>query len=404
MVDSTSRASFDAKRILAESQRAAPWITDARRALHQCPELMYQEFETSEIIRSRLDELGIAYRHPVATTGICAWVGRGEPCVALRADIDGLPITEDADVPFRSRNRGKMHACGHDAHAAMLLGAARLLKERESSLRGTVKLLFQPAEEGGAGGLRMCEEGVLRDPDVGRIFGMHVWPMLPTGTVGGRAGTFMAATGFFRITVAGKGGHAAMPHYAVDPVLAASHVVTSLQSIIAREIDPLASGVVSVTAVHGGDACNVIPESVTLRGTLRSLSSAGLHYLQQRVREIASSVAAAHRCQAEFAGIDTDYPAVVNESESWHAARQVAESLVGEPNVAEIPPVMGGEDFAFYTDRVPGCFLALGIHSAESGAVHSVHHPKFQVDERALPIGTALHVLLAARALDDLTA
>ncbi len=390
--------------ILTQAGNLADWITDVRRQLHLHPELMYEEVQTSALVRRQLDELSIPYRYPVAKTGVVASIGQGEPCVALRADMDALPILEQADVPFRSQVAGKMHACGHDAHTAMLLGAAKLLKQREAELQGTVKLFFQPAEEGGAGGLRMCDEGALADPPVQRIFGLHVWPLLPTGAIGGRAGTFMAATGFFEMTVTGKGGHAAMPHFAVDPVATAAQLVTELQTIISREVDPLASGVVSVTAIHGGEACNVIPESVQLRGTLRSLTTPGLKFLQQRVQEIAAGVATAHRCRAEVKFIDIDYPALINHEGCWDMARQVAGGLVGEQNVAEIPPVMGGEDFAFYTERIPGCFLALGIHNPEVGATYSVHHPCFKIDERALPLGAALHVMLATQALGELQA
>src|SRR5438874_4495470 len=205
-------------RSLVDAAAAArEWIVAIRRELHQFPELGYQEVRTSELIRRKLDELGIPYRHPVAETGVVATLGSGDgPCVALRADMDALPITEEADVGFRSRNEGRMHACGHDCHTAMLLGAARVLKQREGEIRGTVKLLFQPAEEGGAGGLRMCEEGVLADPPVQRIFGLHIWPFLPTGSIGSRPGTFLAAAGQLAIEIIGKGGHAAMPHLAVD--------------------------------------------------------------------------------------------------------------------------------------------------------------------------------------------
>ena len=281
-----------------QAQSIQDWIVDIRRRLHRHPELMYEEVETSKLVRETLDGLGIEYRSPIAKTGVLGWLGNGEgPCVGLRADMDALPIHEETEVEFRSEVDGKMHACGHDCHTAMLLGAARLLKERESEIQGTVKLLFQPAEEGGAGGKLMTDEGALENPDVERIFGLHVWPELQTGAAGSRAGTFLAASSTLNMTVSGKGGHAAMPHLAVDPVQAAAQIITSLQSIISREADPLNSGVVSITAIHGGEASNVIPPEVELRGTVRALTMDNLVWIQQRVIDIAAGVATVHHPQ-----------------------------------------------------------------------------------------------------------
>lgn len=391
--------------LLAAAKSTQDWMVAIRRDLHQHPELGYDLHETSRLVREKLDELGIPYRFPVAETGIVATLGTGEsPCVALRADMDALPIHEEADVPFRSRVEGKMHACGHDCHTAMLLGAARLLKEREGELRGTVKLLFQPAEEGGAGGSRMCEEGALDAPGVQRVFGLHVWPFLPTGTIGSRAGTFLAATASLKITVTGKGGHAAMPQYAIDPVTTAAKVVCELQTIISREVDPLQSGVVSITAVHGGEAFNVIPPEVKMLGTLRSLTTSGLEYIKTRVREITTLIAAANRCEAHVEFPDRDYPATVNDAYLWSVAQELGGSLLGQAHVQDLAPVMGGEDFAFYAEQVPGCFVALGMRNEEQGAIYSVHHPRFKADEDALPLGSALHVAFALRSLDELKA
>ncbi len=386
-----------------DAERIREWIVQIRRQLHRHPELMYEEVRTSQLVRSTLDALGIAYRHPIAETGVLATLGNGKgPCVALRADMDALPMQEEADVSFRSEHPGKMHACGHDCHTAMLLGAARLLKERESEIQGTIKLIFQPAEEGGAGGRRMRDEGVLDEPAVQRIFGLHVWPQLPVGSVGSRPGVFLAATSFMEMTVRGRGGHAAMPQLAIDPVVVAAKIVTELQTIVSRELDPLQSGVVSVTAIHGGSACNVIPEEVHLRGTMRALSVSALNHIKERVREIATHVALAHRCEIELAYPGNDYPPTVNDAECWNVAKHLANEMLGEQRVEEIPAVMGGEDFAFYTEQAPGCFVALGVRNPEQGAIYSVHHPKFKVDEDALPIGTAMHVALAMKSLEEL--
>jgi IAA-amino acid hydrolase len=386
--------------LLEQATSLRDWIVGLRRELHQHPELLYEEVRTSAVVRRELDALGIPYRHPVATTGVVATLGNGRgPCIALRADMDGLPIHEDVDVPFRSQTDGRMHACGHDCHTAMLLGAARLLKAREHAINGTVKLFFQPAEEGGAGALKMVEDGALANPDVQRVFGMHVWPYLPTGMLGSRAGTLLAAAGILNIKVVGKGGHAAMPHTAIDPVAASAAIVVGLQTIISRELDPLEAGVISVTSIHGGEAFNVIPPDVQMIGTIRSLTSAGLQRLQVRVRAVAEQIASAHQCQAIVTFPGHDYPATVNDAACWSLARTIAGELVGPESVVDVTPVMGGEDFAYFLERVPGVFVVLGIRNEDKGAVHGVHHPRFVVDEDALPIGTALHVSFALRSL-----
>jgi IAA-amino acid hydrolase len=389
--------------LLNRAAKISDWITGIRRELHQYPELMYEEVKTSAVVRRTLDELGISYRYPVAKTGVVATLGDGNgPCVALRADMDALPIHEQVDVPFRSKIDGKMHACGHDCHTSMLLGAARLLKERESEIHGTIKLFFQPAEEGGAGGELMCKEGALANPDVQRVFGIHVWPYLPMGAVGSRTGVFLAAAGELEITVNGKGGHAAMPHTTFDPVATAAKIICELQTIVSREVDPLEPAVITIATVHGGDAHNVIPQSVKLTGTIRSLSMEGLRFLQGRAKEVAVQVAAANRCEAvvEFTG--HDYPPVINDETCWRLARDVAGQLLGSAAVMELPPVMGGEDFAFYTQHVPGVFVVLGVMQDGGGPVYGVHHPLFSANEKALPAGAALHASYALRSLDEL--
>jgi IAA-amino acid hydrolase len=392
------------KKYYDEAREIHEWITQLRRQLHRFPELMYEEVKTNELVRQTLDELGISYRYPLAKTGVLASLGNGQgPCIALRADMDALPIHEEADVSFRSEIDGKMHACGHDCHTAMLLGAARLLKQREAEINGTVKLIFQPAEEGGAGGQLMRDEGALRNPTVHRIFGLHVWPQLPTQSVGSRAGVFLAASAFLEMTVRGVGGHAAMPHQTIDPVSVAAKIVTELQTIVSRELDPLDSGVVSITAIHGGDACNVIPPEVQMKGTIRALSMDMLMQLQKRVREIAHNIAEAHRCEVEIAFPGNDYPPTVNDAECWSVAKELAAELTSAQQVAELPAVMGGEDFAYYTEEVPGCFVAIGVRNEEQGATFGLHHPQFKADEDALPLGAALHVSFAMKSLRDLS-
>ncbi|MGE0609575.1 MAG: amidohydrolase [Pirellulales bacterium] len=397
---------MDPKQILQNAQALQPWLIDIRRRLHRTPELGYQEHMTSACIRQHLQELNIEFDYPIATTGVVARIGGGNgPCVALRADMDALPIHEEADVDFRSQIDGKMHACGHDCHTTMLLGAARLLSQIKDQIPGTVKLLFQPAEEGGAGGKAMIDGQALENPRVERILGLHVWPDLPTGTIGSRAGSFMAAVGSLQITIHGVGGHAAFPQGTIDPVLTLAKVVCELQSIVSREIDPLESAVVSITTLEGGSAFNVIPASATARGTIRALTTERLQFIKQRVEQITQCIAQANRCTAEVVWRDTDYPATVNDSQLWNLVQRIGGEMMGTDSVRQIQPVMGGEDFAFYIEaQVPGCFVGLGIRNEEIGATHFVHNSKFKVDEAALPIGAALHVAFALRSLQELAA
>ena len=395
---------MDYLKIKEESKSISDWIVKIRRELHEHPELMYEEFRTSELIRRELDKLDIQYRHPIAETGVLASIGNGNgPCVALRADMDALPIHEETDVPFKSKIDGKMHACGHDCHVSMLLGAAKLLKNKESEINGTIKLLFQPAEEGGAGGKLMREEGALENPEVERIFGLHVWPQMPSGQIGSREGTFLAATSSLSLTVKGVGGHAAVPQLTKDPVLTSARIITNLQSIISRELDPLESGVVSITVINGGNASNVIPSEVKVKGTLRSLTMDGLKELQKRVKEIAEGIAQTHGCEANVEYVGNDYPPTVNDSEMWKFAKNIGIELLGDDNVSDLDAVMGGEDFAYYTEKVKGCFVVLGMNNPDIDATYSVHHPMFKADEYALHIGTALHTIFALKSLEELT-
>jgi len=382
-------------RLIEATRAIQDWITEHRRSLHRIPELAYQEERTAAYLREVLEGLGLEVRGGLGGgTGMTVDLGAGDaPLVALRADMDALPITEDSGVEFESENPGCMHACGHDSHMAMLLGAARVLKEREAELPGPVRLIFQPAEEGGAGAKAMLDDGVLEG--VSRIFGIHVWPGQATGTVGLRDGAFLASAGFFEITLTGVGGHAAMPHLAVDPVVAAAHVVTGLQSIVSRERDPFGSNVVSVTQLRAGDAYNVIPREVYLAGTLRSLSLEDQTANAARIEELTKGIAAAHRCTAEVRFPGTIYPPTINHGVALDVAREVAEAELG--GWVENPPTMGGEDFSFFAQEVPAAFCALGIADAEKGTDVSLHNPRFRVDEDALPVGAAMHVGFALR-------
>lgn len=385
-----------------EAEEISDWIIDLRRRFHQIPELMYQEVETGRLIRQVLDELGIRWQHPVGITGVVGFIGSGsEPCVAIRADMDALPVEEGNEVPYRSQIPGRMHACGHDCHIAMLLGAARILKQHEAEIKGTVKLIFQPAEEGGAGAEKMCNEGVLNYPQVEKIFGLHVWASHQAGKIVGNAGTVLAAVSNFSISVKGRGGHGASPHNCIDPVVCSAKMIVELQTIVARESDPFEPAVITIGSIHGGEAANVIPEMVELAGTIRSLSLEGLKKLQQRVEQIVQGIALANRCSANITYPLPDFPPTVNDAECWQLAREVAEELVGKENVELIGPAMGGEDFAFYQQLIPGCFAFLGVKNAKIEPHFGLHHPKFQPDESVLFIGSAWYATMASLAISE---
>ena len=372
------------------------------KKIHRHPELMYEEFETSKLVQETLTDLGIPFQKDIAITGVVGMIGDGNgPCIALRADMDALPIHEETEVDFKSEIDGKMHACGHDCHTAMLLGAARILKENEGLIKGTIKLIFQPAEEGGAGGKMMRDEGVT-NPDVQQIFGLHVAGQLPTGMLASREGTLLAAAGSLKIIVKGNGGHAAAAHNTIDPIITGSKIVVELQSIISRELNPLESGVISVTMMNGGDAWNVIPSTMELQGTIRSLTLDGLLTLQ-KVKEVSESIAIANRCEAEVTFPGHDYPPTVNDVNCWELGKSVSEEILGKDKVIEMPPIMGGEDFAYYTQKIPGCFAFLGVSNPEIDAIYDVHHPMFKVDEEALPLGSAIHVNCALKSLSNLS-
>ena len=390
-------------KIISEAKEIQSWIVEKRRTIHQHPELMYEEFETSKLVQKTLSDLDVKFEKDIAITGVVGIVGNGNgPCIALRADMDALPIHEETDIDFKSKIDGKMHACGHDCHTAMLLGAARLLKENEEEIDGTIKLIFQPAEEGGAGGKMMREQGVLQNPKVEQIYALHVAGTMPMGTLASREGTLLAGTSTVKIIVKGNGGHAAAPHHTIDPVVTGSKIIVELQTIISRELSPLESGVISITMTKAGNACNVIPSTMELEGTIRSLTLEGILKLQTRVKEVAESIAIANRCKAEVTFPGNDYPPTINDAECWNLGKSAAIEILGDAQVTEMGPIMGGEDFAYYTQEIPGCFSFLGVGNTEIDAVYDVHHPMFKVDEEALPLGAAIHVNSALKALKSL--
>lgn len=316
----------------------------------------------------------------------------------LRADMDALPIEEMSDVPYVSQNRGVMHACGHDGHTSMLLAATRLLAERRGGFAGNVKLMFQPAEEGGAGALRMIEEGLLDDPHVDAAFAEHVSPLHFTGQVALRAGPVMAAADHITITVHGKGGHAARPQYAVDPIVVAAHIVTALQTILSREVAALDQAVITIANIESGTTFNVIPDTARLRGTVRTYKPEVQDLIEKRITEIAQGVAAAMRATAEVV-YKRNYPAVVNHQEGIDLMQLTVSEVLGPEAPVVQDPLMGAEDFSFVLQRVPGAMVHLGVRHASWPEQRPIHNSAFDLDEEALPLGAALMTATALRYL-----
>jgi len=365
-----------------------------RREIHRHPELGFEEHRTSALVERELDELGIEHRR-VAQTGVVGVIRGALPgrTAALRADMDALPIDEDSGEACSSEVPGKMHACGHDAHTAMLLGAARELMGRRASLHGNVVLLFQPAEEGPGGAEPMIAAGVLDDPRVDAMTMLHVDPRLPTGTIGITPGPVNAAADELHVTIRGVGGHGGYPHKAVDAIPAAAATVLALQNIAARETDPLAAIVVTIGTIAGGYRNNVIADRVTLTGTIRSYDPAIRRGVEARIRRIVGGVAAAYACSADIA-IVYGYPPVVNDPALAAAFTAYVRERNGTP-VEALPPTMGAEDFAFFAERVPAVVVRLGIYNELRGSVHTGHSPQFRLDEDAIPTGIATLVAFA---------
>lgn len=375
-----------------------------RRDLHMHPELMYQEHRTAAKVAEQLSQAKIEHVAGLAGgTGVLGYLPAtttdpsSAETIALRADMDALPILEATGLDYASKTPGVMHACGHDGHTSILVGTARYLSQIERPRN--VLFVFQPAEEGGAGGKRMCEDGVLNGSVLGRpvdiIFGLHCAPFLPLGSAASRVGPMMAATDEIHITVRGRGGHAAIPQYTNDPVIASAHVITALQTIASRGVDPLDSVVVTIATVHAGAANNVIPSEVVMSGTVRTLQAETREFAVRRVKEIASTVATAFGCIAEVNHIE-GYPVTENNPVAFERAAKSAQSVIGD-KWGEYPPVMGGEDFSFYGQHVPACFFWLGTVPEGAEDYAQVHTNKFNFNDDALEIGMKLMSNLALR-------
>ncbi|WP_242923541.1 M20 metallopeptidase family protein [Pontibacter liquoris] len=386
-------------------QLAHTYATDTvqvRRHLHANPELSFEEHNTAAYVEQVLTGYGLQPQR-MAGTGVVAMLeGRnpGKKTIALRADLDALPIVEANEVNYRSKNKGVMHACGHDVHTASLLGAARILQELRNDFEGTVKLVFQPGEEKFPGGASlMIREGVLQNPAPAGIIGQHVFPLLPAGKVGFRSGMYMASADEIYITVKGKGGHAAMPEMNVDPVLIASHLIVALQQIVSRHASPKVPTVLSFGKVEAKGATNVIPNEVKLEGTFRTMNEVWRKEAHQRIRKLAEGL-----CESMGGSCDIDikngYPFLQNDPELTAIARAAAVAYLGEENVTDLDLWMGAEDFAYYSQQVPACFYRLGTRNEARGIVAGVHTPTFDIDETALETSIGLMAFVALQELE----
>lgn len=390
------------KREALEIESILPEVTALRHELHRHPELAYGEHETARRVVEFMGDLnGAEIQTGVGGTGIVVVFGKAlkGPCVALRADMDALPMSEESGVAWASTIPGKMHACGHDGHTAMLAGAARIIARRAGELEGPVKLIFQPAEEGGAGGRALCEAGVLKAPDVAAIYGLHnnlPDPAMKLGTIAYTSGPAMAGTGTFDIEVIGVGGHAAFPHRCVDPVYIGSSIVQQLQGIVSRMVDPLSSAVISVTRFDGGSAYNIIAASALLRGTFRAFDPAVLKQLQEAIIKRATEVARAHGAEVRIR-CELGYPPLVNHPRAEKIFRDIVAEIGLSDRLVQVLPNMGGEDFAFYQQEVPGFFYFLPACPADRQSVPGCHHPAFDFNDELLAAGMRLHVETALR-------
>lgn len=389
------------KTIIDRATELSQRIIDIRRELHRYPEISFKEYRTTEFITKLLVQAGIEIVPWGGDTGVVGLLKgtKPGPVVALRADIDALPVEEENECSYRSLHPGVMHACGHDSHTASLLGAALILAELRESLAGTVKFIFQPAEEINAGAKAMIEQGVLSNPAVDVIFGLHNTPSIPAGQVGCKEGPLMAAVDTTFLTIKGIGGHGAIPHKTRDPIMAAAAVIQGLQTIVSRQVDPLSSAVISFGTIQGGHANNVIPEKVELTGTVRTFDPALRAEMPDKMCKVINGIAQAMDTEADFV-YRKDLPAVFNSPELTKWCREVLEQVFGDGVIVPTPG-MGGEDFAIFQEKVPGVFLWLGVGNTAKGIVHQWHNPRFDIDEEALKYGAAALAQLAHTYLEN---
>jgi amidohydrolase len=384
-----------------DAEGLSEYLVKTRRDFHRHPELGFQETRSADIVAQTLVDLGLEVRPGIGQTGVVG-ILKGEqegPVVLLRFDMDALPVAEENETDYISTNPGVMHACGHDGHMAMGLAVARIMAGRRQQMAGTLKFLFQPGEEGRGGALAVLADGALEKPRPDVALAMHLWNEIPYGLVRVSDGPTMAASSIFTLTVRGKGGHGAAPHRSVDPILATAHIVAALQSIVSRNIDPLDSVVVTVGQMTAGTTFNVIPEEAILKGTVRSYDNEMHRLVYRRILEMAQSMAQAFRCQATMEAVAI-VPAVVNAAEPTAHVRAAAGRIVGSENVVE-GRTMGAEDMGYILEEIPGCYFFIGSRNEEKGLIYPHHHPRFDIDERALVLGVATMAEAAASYVFD---
>lgn len=387
-------------KIKALAQKYAPEFIEVRHHLHAHPELSYQEYETSKYVQQRLRELGIPFEVK-ATTGVVGLIKGKNPesrIIALRADMDALPIQEENDVPYKSKNDGVMHACGHDVHTTCLLGAAKILKELSNEWEGTVKLVFQPGEEKNPGGASlMIKDGVLENPKPQAILALHVNTILEAGQLSFRGGKVMASADELYFTIRGKGGHAASPQLIIDPILISSHLIVALQQLISRNNNPFNPSVLSITAFNGGNTTNVIPNEVKLMGTFRAMDETWRFKAHDLMRKLTHDLVQSMGGEADL-HIDVGYPCVMNNERLTAEAMALAETYMGNENVSETELRMGAEDFGYYAQEIPACFFRLGTMNKAKGITAGVHTPVFNIDESAIETGMGIMAWMGAAA------
>jgi amidohydrolase len=386
------------EKIKALAKQYSPEFIEVRHHLHANPELSYQEFETSKFIQNKLKKFGIPFEIK-ATTGVLGLIKGKNPdkrIIALRADMDALPIKEENKVPYKSKNEGVMHACGHDVHTTCLLGAAKILNELKSDWEGTVKLIFQPGEEKNPGGASlMIKDGVLENPKPTAIFAMHVHPGLESGKLSFRGGKVMASADELYFTIKGKGGHAASPHLCVDPIVIASYLIISLQQLISRNNNPFNPSVLSITSFQGGNTTNVIPDEVKLMGTFRAMNEEWRFKAHELIRKQATELVQSMGGEIEL-HIDVGYPAVHNNEILNEVTKKKAKEYIGADKVEETELRMGAEDFGYYAQLIPACFYRVGVMNKEKGITSGVHTPHFNIDENAIEIGMGMMAWLGS--------
>jgi amidohydrolase len=392
-------------KIRSSIQVLAPDLVALRRQIHQQPELGFKEQLTAAKITSKLTEWGISHQTGIAQTGIVATIqGKKtslEPkTLAIRADMDALPIQEANDVPYKSQHDGVMHACGHDGHTSIALMTAYYLSQHQNDFAGTVKIIFQPAEEGPGGAKPMIEAGVLQNPTVDAIIGLHLWNNLPLGTIGVRSGALMAAVERFNLTIQGKGGHGAMPHQTVDSIVLASQIVTALQTIVSRNVNPIDSAVVTVGQFNAGTAKNIIADTASLAGTVRYFNPNLAEFFHHRIESIVAGICAAYGATYQLEYIKF-YPPVINDEKITELVRSVATELVETPlGIVPECQTMGGEDMSFFLQEVPGCYFFVGSANPDRSLAYPHHHPRFDFDEAALSTGVEMFVRCVEKYLE----